>query len=58
MVRKTVMVVMTERMYEQLAKYAASLSARPRRSGRLKEYSLEDALLLAAMLYMDNYLGR
>lgn len=46
MVRKTVMVVMTERMYEQLAKYAASLSARPRRSGRLKEYSLEDALLL------------
>lgn len=55
---KTVTVVMTERMYGELAAYAALLSAKPRRSGKTREYSVEDALLLAAMLYIDDYLYR
>lgn len=55
---KTVTVVMTERMYGELAAYAALLSAKPRRSVKTREYSVEDALLLAAMLYIDDYLYR
>jgi len=53
---KTLTVVMPERMYQELAKYAALQSAKPLRSGRRREYSLEDALLLAAMIYIDEYL--
>ena len=55
---KTLTVVMPERMYRELAEYAALLSAKPLRSGRTREYSLEDALLLAAMIYIDDYLYR
>jgi len=53
---KTVTVTMTERMYRELAEYAALLAAKPLQSGRKREYSLEDALLLAAMIYIDEYL--
>ncbi|WP_054261060.1 MULTISPECIES: hypothetical protein [Sporomusaceae] len=58
MAGKTVTVVMTERMYGQLAKCAAVLSAKPRRNGKTREVSVEDALLLAAMLYIEEYLYR
>ena len=53
---KTLTVVMPERMHRELAEYAALLAAKPLRSGRRREYSLEDALLLAAMIYIDEYL--
>lgn len=49
-------VVLTERMYGELAAYAALLSARPMRRGQRREYSPEDALLLAAMLYIEECL--
>lgn len=55
---KTVTVVMTERMYGQLAKYAAVLSAKTRRNGTTREVSVEDTLLLAAMMYIEEYLYR
>ena len=55
---KTVTVAMPERMHRELAEYAALLSAQPLRSGRTREYSLEDTLLLAAMAYIDEYLYR
>lgn len=55
---KAVMVVMTERMCGQLAKYAAVLSAKPRRDGTTREVSVENTLLLAAMLYIEEYLYR
>ncbi len=58
MAGKTVTVVMTERMYGQLAAYAAVLSAKPRRNGKTREVSVEDALLLAVMLYIEEYLYR
>ena len=50
---KTLTVVMPERMHRGLVKYAALLSAKPLRSGRTREYSLEDALLLAAMAHIE-----
>ena len=53
---KTVTVVMTERMYGELAAYAAALSAKPRQRGKTREVSVEDALLLASMMYIDDYL--
>lgn len=50
---KTVTVVMPERKHRELAEYAALLSAKPMRSVRTRKYRLEDALLLAAMLYIE-----
>lgn len=55
---KTVTVVMTERMYGELAAYAAVLSAKPRRNGKTREVSVEDTLLMAAMIYIEDYLYR
>ena len=51
-------VVMTERMYGELAAYAAFLSAKPRRNGKTREYGVGDALLLAAMVHIDDCLYR
>ena len=53
---KTLTVVMPERMHRELAEYAALLAAKPLRRGRTREYSLEDALLLAAMAHIEEYL--
>ncbi|SDF75387.1 hypothetical protein [Sporomusa acidovorans] len=55
---KRLAVAMPERMHRELAKFAALLPAKPLKSGRTREYSLEDALLLAAMIYIDDYLYR
>ncbi|CVK21877.1 hypothetical protein [Sporomusa sphaeroides] len=54
----TLTVTMPEGMYRDLAEYAALLSVKPRRSGGTRPVSVEDALLLAAMLYIDDCLYR
>ena len=54
---KTLTVVMPERMHRELAEYAALLAAKPLRRGRTREYSLEDALLLAEDT-LTNYYGK
>lgn len=54
----TLTVVVPEGMYRDLAEYAALLSAKPRRNGGIRQVSVEDALLLTAMSYIDDYLYR
>lgn len=53
-----VTVVLTEGLYQELTEYAALLSAKPYRNGRTRAISLEHALIVAAMLYIEDYLYR
>ena len=53
---KTVTVIMPEGMYRELTEYVALLSAKPLRSGRTRTVSPEHALVMAAMLYIEEYL--
>lgn len=49
-------VTMPEGMHQELMEYAALLSAKPFRSGRTRTVSPEHALVMAAMLYIEEYL--